>query len=154
MAALKRHLVIRRTAPMLAVVVLVALVGCTSSRPQAAGDNQLPPGSVLLTGAGSTFDSLLFKRWFGVYHANHPNTFIKYEPVGSGEGVRRFIAKNVDFGASDAAMSDAEIAQANNDAVMVPITSGCVVLAYNLPCIHGDLKLSRAAYAGIFLGEV
>src|SRR5208283_3250724 len=80
--------------------------------------------------------------------------------VGSGEGVRRFIGEGVaddqkvDFGASDAAMSDAELARVNNDALMVPVTAGCVVLAYNLPGFHGGLKLSRKAYAGIFLGEI
>ena len=151
---------VRRVVPMLAVVLLVAfLVSCSRSK-QNEGDAQLPPGSISLTGAGSSFDAVIFKRWFIVYHDSHPNTFIKYASVGSGEGVRRFIGtsvpedQRVDFGASDAAMSDAELAQANNDAVMVPVTGGCVVLAYNLPGFHGDLKLSRQAYAGIFLGEI
>ncbi len=60
----------------------------------------------------------------------------------------------VDFGASDSAMSDAQIALAGQDVLMVPITAGGVVLAYNLPGFEGDLKLSRKAYAGIFLGEI
>ena len=74
--------------------------------------------------------------------------------------MRRFIGTNVaeeekvDFGASDAAMSDAEIARADKGALMVPLTAGCVVLAYNLPDVQGDLKLSRKAYTGIFLGEI
>jgi len=143
-----------------AVVALVALLaGCTSTKPVSA-DTQVPRGSILVTGAGSSFDALLFKRWFTVYHDSHPNVFIKYAPVGSGEGIRRFIGTNVsqdqkiDFGASDAAMSDAELAQTNNNTLMVPVTSACVVLAYNLPNFHGDLKLSRQAYAGIFLGEI
>jgi phosphate transport system substrate-binding protein len=145
---------------MLAVVVLVMLLAsCSSSKPSAS-ETQLPPGSSQLTGAGSTFDAVLFKRWFTVYHDSHPNILIKYDVVGSGEGIRRFIGTNVpeyqriDFGASDSAMSDAELAQTNNSTVMVPVTSACVVLAYNLPSFHGDLKLSRQAYAGIFLGEI
>jgi phosphate transport system substrate-binding protein len=60
----------------------------------------------------------------------------------------------IDFGASDSAMSDAQIALAGQDVLMVPITAGGVVLAYNLPAFEGELKLSRKAYAGIFLGEV
>jgi len=160
MAAKKEHVVARRVVPMLALVVLVALLASCFSSKQNAGDAPLPSGSTLLTGAGSSFDAAIFKRWFIVYHDSHPKTFIKYAPVGSGEGVHRFIGTNVpddqkvDFGASDAAMSDAELAQANNAAVMVPVTGGCVVLAYNLPNFHGDLKLSRQAYAGIFLGEI
>lgn len=84
---------------------------------------------------------------------------IKYSPVGSGEGIRRFVGKDVaaeervDFGASDAAMSDTDIANAEDNALMIPITAGCVVLAYNLPGVS-DLKLSRKAYAGIFLGAI
>ena len=138
---------------------LSILAGCAGSGSSSA-DTSIPPGSISLTGGGSTFSSVLFDRWFTVYHDSHPGTFVKYASVGSGEGVRRFIGKNVaqedkiDFGASDAAMSDAEIAQTNNNTLMVPVTAGCVVLAYNLPGFHGDLKLSREAYSGIFLGEV
>jgi len=160
MVAKKEHHVVGRAVPMLAVVVLVTLLaGCTGTKPVSA-DTQLPPGGILVTGAGSTFDAVLFKRWFTVYHDSHPNVLVKYAPVGSGEGVRRFIGANVpqdqavDFGASDSAMSDAELAQTNNNTLMVPVTSACVVLAYNLPNFHGDLKLSRQAYAGIFLGEI
>ena len=43
-----------------------------------------------MTGAGSTFDAMLFKRWFTVYHDSHPNVFVKYAAVGSGEGVSPF----------------------------------------------------------------
>ena len=144
----------------LGVVTFAAiLAGCSRSKPQEA-QATLPAGSILLTGAGATFPSVLYNRWFTVYRDSHPNTFIKYAAVGSGEGVRRFIGTNVaeeekvDFGASDAAMSDAEIARADQGALMVPLTAGCVVLAYNLPELQGDLKLSRKAYTGIFLGEI
>jgi len=145
--------------PAVLLVALVALLaGCSRSEPEAQA--KPPPGGVLLTGAGATFPSVLYNRWFNVYHDSHPNILVKYAAVGSGEGIRRFIGKNiadeerVDFGASDAAMSDAEIERANNNALMVPVTAGCVVLAYRLPGFQGDLKLSRRAYAGIFLGEV
>lgn len=160
MTAKSRHLMVRRSVPVVGAVALLALLaGCTSSK-AGAGDAKLPQGSVLLTGAGSSFDAVLFNRWFTVYHNSHPNVYIKYASVGSGEGVRRFIGdgvpddQKVDFGASDAAMSDSELARVNNDVLMVPVTSACVVLAYNLPNFHGDLKLSREAYAGIFLGEI
>jgi phosphate transport system substrate-binding protein len=62
--------------------------------------------------------------------------------------------EHVDFGASDAAMTDQEIAETGNNTLMVPATGGCVVLAYNIPGFSGELKLSRQAYAGIFLGEI
>jgi phosphate transport system substrate-binding protein len=145
---------------LLAVVALAVLIaGCSSTHPVSA-ETQLPPGGILITGAGSTFDAPLFKRWFTVYHDTRPNIVIKYAAVGSGEGVRRFIGTNIpedqviDFGASDFAMTDADLAQTDNNTLMVPVTSACVVLAYNLPSFHGDLKLSRQAYAGIFLGKI
>lgn len=146
---------------------LLLLIACNNSTPpktveasSGEPEAQIPPGALLLKGAGSTFDSVIFKRWFTAYHDSHPDTFIKYASVGSGEGIARFIGKNVDqkdqvdFGASDAAMNDNQLAQANNDALMIPATAGCVVLAYNLPGFKGELKLSRKAYAGIFLGEI
>lgn len=139
----------RIPAVSLAAVALLAFVGlfvsCSRSKPNA---DALPAGSVSLTGAGSSFDAILFNRWFTVYHDSHPNIFVKYSSVGSGEGVRRFIGQDigdeekVDFGASDSAMSDVEIARANDNALMIPVTSACLVLAYNLPDFHGDLKLS------------
>jgi len=150
------------------VVGLLFLVSCTKSTPpknveaatSAVPNETIPAGSIVLKGAGATFPSLLYKRWFVAYHAIHPDTYVKYAAVGSGEGVHRFIGKDtpeedlVDFGASDAAMTDAQIAATNNNTLMVPATAGCVVLAYNLPGFNVDLKLSRKAYAGIFLGEI
>jgi phosphate transport system substrate-binding protein len=120
-------------------ILLYGVIVTSCSSAWSSGDGQRPPGSVSLSGGGSTFSSVLFNRWFAVYHDSHPNTFIKYASVSSGEGVRRFIGKdvaeqdNVDFGASDAAMSDAELAQTDNNTLMLPVTAGCVVLAYKLP---------------------
>jgi len=152
---------------LVSLAFVVFLIGCTESKPPlnadqagAKAEEKLPPGATVLTGAGATFPSVLYNRWFTVFHDSHSDTYIKYAAVGSGEGVRRFIGKNiaenerVDFGASDAAMSDAQLSDANNDVLMVPATAGCVVLAYNLPGFSGELKLSRRAYAGIFLGEI
>jgi len=149
------------------VVVQGFLIGCTRSTPPksaeeavAAAQENIPAGSTVLKGAGATFPSLLYKRWFSAYHSLHADTYVHYAAVGSGEGIQRFIGKNipedeqVDFGASDAAMSDSQIAQASNNVLMVPATAGCVVLAYNLPGFNGELKLSRQAYADIFLGEI
>ena len=154
------HMALRGAAFLLAVVVLVGgLHGCSSedSKEEKA---KAPPGGVLLRGAGATFPSWLYKRWFEVYHDDYPKTVITYDSVGSGEGIRRFIGKNVkeeeqvDFGASDAAMKDDEIASVPRGVVLLPVTAGSVVLAFNLPDFQGELKLSRKAYAGIFSGEI
>lgn len=142
----------------LAIGLLVGLTTAWSR--QGEGAHQTGADSVTLRGAGATFPFVLYKRWFTAYQQDHPGTTVLYEPVGSGEGIRRFIGRNVkeeervDFGASDAAMMDTDMAAVDRGALLLPATAGGVVLAYNLPGVSGDLKLSRAAYAGIFLGEI
>lgn len=106
-----------------------------------------------ISGAGATFPAPLYQRWSVDYNKQVPSIQVNYQSVGSGAGVKNFIQGVVDFGASDAAMSDAEIAKAPRGAVMIPATAGSVVLAYNLPGVK-DLRLSRAAMAGIYLGKI
>ena len=110
-------------------------------------------GAQQLSGAGATFPAPLYQRWAVEYNKLHPKVQVNYQSVGSGAGVKQFTQGTVDFGASDAAMSDEEIAKVKQGAVMIPATAGSIVIAYNLPGV-ADLKLSRDAYAGIFLGKV
>lgn len=154
------HMALRGAALFLAVVVLLGGVPGCSSQDNKEEKVKVPPGGVLLRGAGATFPSLLYKHWFEVYQNDNHKTVITYDSVGSGEGIRRFIGKNVkdeervDFGASDAAMQDEDMGKVPDGVVLLPVTAGSVVLAYNLPDLEGELKLSRKAYAGIFLGEI
>jgi phosphate transport system substrate-binding protein len=106
-----------------------------------------------LSGAGATFPAPLYQRWSVEYNKQVPSIQVNYQSVGSGAGVKNFLQGVVDFGASDAAMSDEEMARSPRGAVLVPATAGSVVLAYNLPGVT-ELKLSRAALAGIFLGTI
>jgi len=110
-------------------------------------------GATQLNGAGATFPSPIYQRWGQDYNKTNPDVQVNYQSIGSGAGVKQFVAGTVDFGASDAAMSDEEIAKAPAGVVMLPMTAGSIVLAYNLPGVT-DLKLSRDAYTGIFLGTV
>jgi phosphate transport system substrate-binding protein len=105
-----------------------------------------------LSGAGATFPAPLYQRWAVEYNKLHPEVQVNYQAVGSGAGVKQFIQGTVDFGASDAAMSDEEIAKVKQGAVMIPATAGSIVVAYNLPNV-AELKLSREALVGIFLGK-
>ncbi len=109
---------------------------------------------VSLSGAGATFPAPLYQRWFSDFNKANPNATISYQSVGSGAGVKQFTAGTVDFGASDVAMKDDEIKAVSNGVVMLPMTAGSVVLAYNLPELKEPLKLSRAAYVGIFLDTI
>jgi phosphate transport system substrate-binding protein len=107
-----------------------------------------------LQGTGATFPAPLYQRWFTEYNKAHPEVQINYQALGSGAGVKQFQEGLVNFGASDAAMTDEEIAAVKDGVVLLPMTAGSVVLAYNLPGAPAELKLSREAYVGIFLGKI
>ncbi len=108
---------------------------------------------VKLMGAGASFPAPLYNKWFKDYHNLHPNVQVNYQSVGSGSGIKNFINKTVDFGASDAGMKPDEIAQVNVGVQLLPMTAGAIVLTYNLEGVP-ELKLTREAYAGIFLRKV
>jgi phosphate transport system substrate-binding protein len=108
---------------------------------------------VKLMGAGASFPAPLYNKWFKDYHGLHPNVQVDYQSVGSGSGIKNFINKTVDFGASDAGMKPEEIAQVDAGVQLLPMTAGAIVLTYNLEGVP-ELKLTREAYAGIFLGKV
>jgi phosphate transport system substrate-binding protein len=106
---------------------------------------------VTLNGAGATFPFPLIDEWRVEYQTVKPEVSINYQSIGSGGGVKQFIEKTVDFGATDAPLTPEEIQQAPN-AVHIPETIGSVVPAYNLPVER--LKLTGPILADIFLGKI
>jgi len=131
--------------PVVLAAAAVTLVSCGGGT--ATGD------VVKLQGAGASFPAPLYLKWFKSYSGAHQNVEIDYQSVGSGSGVKSFIDKTVDFGASDAAMKPEDIARVDAGVQLLPMTAGSIVLTYNLKGVS-DLKLSRKAYASIFLGKV
>ncbi|MEI7868993.1 MAG: phosphate ABC transporter substrate-binding protein PstS [Candidatus Methylumidiphilus sp.] len=111
-------------------------------------------GDLELRGGGATFPSPLYRRWIDTYTKQHPNLKISYAEVGSGEGVRRFLAEELDFAGTDAAFTDEQMAQVKRGVRLVPATAGLVVLAYNVKGLTGPLKLPRDVYADIFAGRI
>jgi phosphate transport system substrate-binding protein len=109
--------------------------------------------AIQLQGAGATFPAPLYQRWIAEFSKANPGIQINYQGVGSGAGIKQFTDGLVTFGASDAAMTDAQIAKVKQGVVLIPATAGSIVLAYNLPGVE-TLKLSREAYVGIFLGKI
>jgi phosphate transport system substrate-binding protein len=112
-------------------------------------------GNVRVTGAGATFPAPLYSRWFFDLNKKYPNLQVSYQSVGSGAGVEQFVKGTVDFGASDVAMKDDEIQKVPQDkgVLMLPMTAGTIVLAYNLPGVE-QLQLPRAVYTDILLGKI
>ena len=143
--------------PMLGLITL--LTGCSKSEPapdKAAGTPSAktePAGPITLQGSGASFPAPLYSRWFKDFGDKNAGIRVNYQATGSGAGVKAFTAGQTDFGASDAAMTDAEIKEAKDNVLLFPVTAGSIVLAYNLEGVT-DLKLSREAYVGIFLGTI
>lgn len=111
-------------------------------------------GSVSVNGAGATFPNPLYSKWIAEYGKAKPNVKINYQSVGSGAGIKQITDKTVDFGASDAPMSDEALAKAPGKLVHIPTTLGSVVVTYNVPDVTSPLKLSPEALTGIYLGEI
>ncbi len=131
----------RLIAAISAVVFGILLVSCSKNQP------------VSITGAGSTFDYPVFTKWFEVYATVDTNAQFNYQSIGSGGGQKGLLNQTVDFGASDAPMSDDSMAGAPGKILHLPIVAGGVAVIYNLP---GDpkLKLDGETLAEIYLGQI
>ncbi|MGD1803941.1 phosphate ABC transporter substrate-binding protein PstS [Dapis sp. BLCC M126] len=135
----------RITAKVSAVALTIGLAAC--------GGGNGGGGQVSLVGAGASFPSPIYQRWFQDLSNSDSSLQVDYQSVGSGAGVERFTQELVDFGASDVAMKDEEIAKVGRGVILLPMTAGSIVLAYNLPDVSG-LKLSREVYIDILLGKI
>ena len=141
----------RRVLCFLAIATACAtMLSCTNN----PAESTPPPGSIQLHGAGATFPAPLYDKWLEVYRKRNPEVQMSYDAVGSGDGTKLFMTGAVDYGASDAAMKDGEIAQVDRGVQLIPVVAGSIVLAYNLEGLGGDLKLKRDVYVDIFLGKV
>ncbi|MGC1395845.1 MAG: phosphate ABC transporter substrate-binding protein PstS [Coleofasciculaceae cyanobacterium] len=162
---------IRVAASISVVAMTLSLAACggqQAANSPATGDSASPgaaaggtdklalKGDVQLVGAGASFPAPLYQRWFVDFNKVHPKLQINYQSVGSGAGVEQFTKGTVDFGASDTAMKDEEIAKipADRGVLLLPMTAGSIVMAYNLPEVTGELKLPRAVYTDILLGTI
>lgn len=106
-----------------------------------------------LTGSGASFPFPLYSAWFKDFSKQSQGITVDYQAKGSGAGIQDFINNTVDFAASDAAMTDEEIAKVKQGVVLLPMTAGEIVLSYNLEGIK-DLKLPREVYPEIFAGKI
>lgn len=145
---------------LLTSLALVAglTAGCgTGALPSAGGADAPDEGDVTLNGAGATFPRPLYIEWIGEYQLANPDVRLNYQGIGSGGGIEQFTRLTVDFGGSDAPMTDEEIAvaqEAGGSSVLhLPTVFGSVVLAYNLEGVDG-LKLDPAVLTAMFLGEI
>jgi phosphate transport system substrate-binding protein len=135
------------------VSILAVAMACAVSTELAAKE-KITLKNADIIGAGATFPAPLYQRWIKEFGKEHSGVSIFYDVVGSGDGTKRFLAEELHFGASDAALNDAEIAQVARGVQLIPATAGIIVLAYNIPDLKGELRLSRQVYVDIFLGKI
>ncbi len=110
--------------------------------------------TVFLNGAGATFPNLIYQQWIIEYNQQVDGVELNYQSIGSGGGIRQFTDGTVDFGASDAPMSDEEMSAVNGNVLHVPTVLGAVVPTYNLPGVTEPIRFTPAVLADIFLGKI
>jgi phosphate transport system substrate-binding protein len=105
---------------------------------------------VRLNGAGATFPNIIYQNWMLTYNQRFDNVELNYQSIGSGGGIRQFSDKTVDFGGTDAPMTDSAIAAIQGNVLHLPT----VVPSYNLPGVTAALKFTPEMLADIFLGKI
>lgn len=143
----------------LTLVSVFALVSASCSPGETtnnatAGSSSSTAGAVRVQGAGASFPAPLYQKWLSEYKKANANAQIDYQSTGSGAGVKQFTEGTIDFGATDMAMTDDEIKQANREVVHIPTVLGAVVITYNLSGVQQPLRFSPDTIAKIFLGEI
>ncbi len=125
---------------LLMLVILIAATGDGAAKDQE------------LIGAGATFPYPLYSKMFDVYSREY-GVKVNYQAIGSGGGIRQLINKTVDFGGSDAIMSEADLKDAVTPILHIPTCAGAVVLTYNLPG-NPQLKFTPDVIGDLFLGKI
>lgn len=106
-----------------------------------------------LNAAGASFPDPIYEKWFQEIKSAK-GVQINYQPTGSGAGISQLQAGTVDFGASDAPMTDDELSKSKIKPLHFPTVLGAVVVTYNLPSIKTDLKMNADVIAKIFMVQI
>jgi phosphate transport system substrate-binding protein len=130
---------------ILGIALTIALSACGKK------DNSVGSTNELL-GAGATFPYPLYSKMFDIY-SKEKNIKVNYQSVGSGAGIQQLTNKTVDFGASDAFMSNDEMSKAAGPIIHIPICLGAVTVTYNLPD-NPQIKLTPEVVAEIYAGKI
>jgi len=126
----------------LALILITGMLACSKK-----GE-----GALIINGAGATFPYPLYSQWADKYH-NLSGLKLNYQSIGSGGGIAQIKAKTVDFGASDAPLTESELNETG--LVQFPMVIGGVVPVINVKGVpHGKLKLAPEILAGIWLGKI
>ena len=135
---------------MLLAAIPVIVAACGSSSNNKTG----PAQGGTISGAGATFPQPVYDEWASKFK-DKSGTTVNYNPIGSGGGIAQFTANTVDFGATDSAMKDSEVAAVKKGTpVHVPTVFGAITISYNVSGVQKGLKLDGKTAADIFLGKI
>ena len=140
-------------------VAASALFSCGGNNTKTGGDSTAKPATASTTdantllGAGSTFVYPLFSKLFAEYD-KATGVKVNYQSIGSGGGILQLTNKTIDFGDSDAPLTDDQAKKIGVDVLHIPMCAGAVVISYNLPDLKSTLKLDPEVLANIFLGKI
>jgi phosphate transport system substrate-binding protein len=135
---------------ILSLAITIGLMSCNGNNNQKSGGTAANENEIL--GAGATFPYPFYSKVFDVYN-KEKGIKVNYQSIGSGGGIKQLQNKTVDFGASDAPMSDEELSQSPAAIVHIPTSLGAVIITYNLPN-SPTLKFTPEVLADIFLGKI
>lgn len=120
----------------------------------APGTKSDASAKVNLLGAGATFPAPMYMKWFESFSHSRPDIQIQYSAVGSAEGLERFLADEVDFGATDMPLPDSKLSSPKGQRLQLATLVGAVVPIYNVKGAPDGLNLTPEVLAGIFLGKI
>ncbi|MBN2596279.1 MAG: phosphate ABC transporter substrate-binding protein PstS, partial [Marinifilaceae bacterium] len=132
-----------------AVIAVALMAGCGGSGKEKAKTTEK---AETITGAGATFPQPFYNKIFKNY-SSEKGLLVTYGGIGSGGGIRSLKDEIVDFGASDAFLNDAKLAEMPGEVLHIPTCLGAVVAAYNLP-EKPELKFTPELMEGIFMGKI
>ncbi|MBI9058611.1 MAG: phosphate ABC transporter substrate-binding protein PstS [Labilibaculum sp.] len=132
-----------------AIIALTLMASCGGSGKDKSNSDKKAKA---ITGAGATFPQPFYNKIFKTY-TKEQGLLVTYGGIGSGGGIRSLKDKIVDFGASDAFLSDTKLAEMPGEVLHVPTCLGAVVAAYNLPG-KPELKFTPELMEGVFMGKI
>jgi phosphate transport system substrate-binding protein len=140
---------------LLSLTLILAACGGTTTTTSGTPSGPTCPSVSQLNGAGSTFINPLFSKMFAEYPSAKCGLNVNYQSVGSGAGINDLLQGIVNFGATDAPMSAAQLTQSTKGPIVhIPVTIGAVAVSYNLSGVSGHLNLTGPIIANIFLGNI
>jgi len=147
---------------VLVVIIVAAVAGgygyyLTAGSRNTAQSPATSDQAVSILGAGATFPAPLIQKWTVEYKSLYPSVTINYNPIGSGGGIQQITQKTVDFGASDAPLSDSQLQNATG-LVIMPETLGGVAITYNLQSYgisnNTAINFTGDVLAAIYIGRI